>query len=114
MHVFTGIVIKGKRRGTALGYPTLNIPLPPGSDVAGIYAGHAWLGHDEYRAAIFADPARGILEVHLLDFSSDAYGKQLDVQILKKIREAKSFDTDEALKQAIAEDIGAVRQYFSL
>jgi riboflavin kinase/FMN adenylyltransferase len=113
MSTFTGIVMKGKRRGSALGYPTVNIPLSDKA-LSGIFAGTVTIDGAQYHAAVFADQARAVLEAHLFDFTGDVYGRAVTVAIQKKIRDAETFDTDHALKAAIAEDIIAVRQYFSL
>lgn len=113
MHIVSGIVLEGKRRGSALGYPTANIACSDGT-ISGIYA--ATVVHDgkEHMAAVFSDPSRGILEAHLLDFFGDLYGHEIRVHIKKKIRDTEAFQTDEALKAAIAEDVNAVRQCLSV
>ena len=58
-----------------------------------------------YKAAAFADPSRTLLEAHLLDFADDAYGKEITVELLEKIRDAHRFENDEMLKAAIASDV---------
>ncbi len=110
---YTGIVVEGKRRGAALGYPTANIAHAD-SDANGIYAAIVFVDGKEHHAAVFADPARGLLEAHLLDFFGDLYGKEMTVELKKKIRDSEVFTSDEALKRAIAEDVLSVRQYFAL
>lgn len=102
-----GRVVAGDRRGTTLGYPTANIPLPAG--LAGVYAGIVTVPDAEHAAALFADPARGILEAHLLDFSGDLYGSDIEIEVLEKIRDGAAFATDEELRRAIAADVVAVR-----
>jgi len=111
MAVFGGIVQKGARRGTVLGFPTVNIPLGDAS-VSGIYAATVKVGEETYEAVAFADPRRTILEAHLLDFSADLYGWNVTIELLKKIREGKKFPDDAALRAAIAGDIAAARAYF--
>ncbi len=106
-----GIVQKGEGRGTALGYPTANIVLEDVS-ISGIYAARVRIDETEYEAAIFADPARKILEAHILDFSGDLYGETIGVTLLEKIRDTKIFTNDEELRRAISEDIVAVCKYF--
>lgn len=112
MAEITGIVLEGKRRGSALGYPTANIALDDAA-VDGIYAATVSCDGAEYFGAVFADRTRGILEVHLLDFFGDLYGKKISVELKKKIRDTEEFTNDQALKAAILEDVNAVRQYFS-
>jgi len=111
MH-YRGIVQKGERRGEKLGFPTANIPL---EDVTlnGIYAARVMLDGKEYHAAAYADTRRNLLEVHLGKYSGgDLYGKDIEVEILKKIRDYAKFEDDEALRAQIQEDIYDVRDYF--
>lgn len=113
MSSIIGIVMEGKRRGSALGYPTANIALADPA-VDGIYAATVSYEGSEHAGAVFADPERAILEVHLLDFFGDLYGKEISVELKKKIRDTEKFTSDEALKAAIAEDILAVRQFLDV
>src|SRR5262249_13280127 len=79
-----GSVEPGAGRGKGLGFPTLNLKLPPGQDVRhGIYAMRVDVGGKRYPAAgyVGARPTFGgsepVLEAHLLDFSGDLYGKEI-------------------------------------
>jgi riboflavin kinase/FMN adenylyltransferase len=115
MQEFTGIVQEGKHRGRELGFPTINIPLPY-KEVSGIYAAKVYTavytktaGHF---AAVFADPSRGVLEAHLLDFSGDLYGAEVRIELHEKLRESAAYGSDEALRAAIAADVAKVREYF--
>jgi riboflavin kinase/FMN adenylyltransferase len=56
---------------------------------------------------------RKILEAHVLDFAATAYGKEVEVELLQKIRDSQPFENDEKLKEMIATDITAVREYFT-
>lgn len=109
-HTYAGVVRRGKRRGSALGYPTVNISLPH-KEVDGIYAAIVRVEGKEYPAAAFADPKRGILEAHLLDFSADLYGREISIELVKKMRDRAAFTSDENLKAAISEDVYSVREY---
>ena len=55
---------------------------------------------------------RHLLEVHLLDWSGDAYGKLARVEFLHKLRDEQHFDSLEALSLAIAADSDQARAYF--
>ena len=50
-----------------------------------------------------------ILEVHILDFEGDLYGRQADIQFLEKLRDEQKFSGLEALKAAIQRDIEVAR-----
>ena len=54
-----------------------------------------------------------LLEAHVLDFNSDLYGKHVHVEFMHKIREEMKFESLDALKAQIAEDIIVARQYFN-
>ncbi|HEY4514296.1 MAG TPA: riboflavin kinase [Candidatus Paceibacterota bacterium] len=109
MQKFTGVAVKGEGRATQLGFPTANIPLTDDFP-SGIYAGKVTREGQDYLAAIYADIERNLLEAHLLDFSGDLTGETLVVIPIKKIRESKKFENDEALRAAIENDIRDVRR----
>lgn len=111
MDVYTGIVGAGSKRAANLGYPTINIPLAD-EEVSGVYAALVKIGEEEYEAAAFADQRRKVLEAHILDFSKDLYGWNVKIRLVKKIRENKRFTDDGKLKEAIRNDVEAVREHF--
>lgn len=111
-----GEVAVGARRGRTLGFPTANIDRPetliPG---IGVYAGWAESGPIRQPAAIhigpnptFGDDARKI-EIHLLDFSGDLYGRVLDVEFHSRLREVVKFDSRDALVAQLQRDVAATR-----
>ena len=55
---------------------------------------------------------RAHLEVHLLDFAGDLYGRRLTVVFHRKLRDEQRFASLEALKTAIDADIAAARAYW--
>ena len=107
-----GKVAHGDKRGRQWGFPTANINLerqnPP---LNGIYAvevdgldshqlpGVAYVGN---RPTV--DGTRRLLEVHIIRFERDIYGKRIVVNFLKRLRADKKFDDHEALKAQIAQD----------
>jgi riboflavin kinase / FMN adenylyltransferase len=111
----SGVVIKGEGRAKELGAPTLNIPLTD-SSLSGIYAARVEMKGKTYGAAVFADPSRGVLEAHLLDFdpqkSGDTTGAEITVELLAKLRDSEMFQSDDALRAAIAKDIIAAHAFF--
>lgn len=109
---YTGVVQRGTKRGAALGFPTANIPYEE-PEVSGIYAATVKVDAKEYRAAAYADQKRKVLEAHILDANLDLYGREIEIELQKKIRKGKVFENDTTLRAAIVEDIKAVRDYFS-
>ena len=59
------------------------------------------------------DGQNPVLEVHILEFSGNLYGKKITVEFLKKVRDEKKFDGLEALKEQIFKDISFAKEYFS-
>ncbi len=118
-----GRVAHGDRRGRTIGYPTANIHLHRRAvPLRGVFAvqvrglgdqpvpGVANLGH---RPTIAGGLAVPLLEVHLLDFAGDLYGRYVQVEFLHRIREERRFASLEALKAQIVRDEGEARAYFA-
>jgi riboflavin kinase / FMN adenylyltransferase len=108
---YRGIVQRGERRGAALGFPTANITL--GDETSGIFAARTVVDGNSYLAAVYADTGRNLLEVHLLDFSGDLYDKEIEVELVKKVREDRKFEDVKSLQERIRDDIEAVRSHFA-
>ena len=52
-----------------------------------------------------------LLEVHLFDFNSNLYGKDLTVEFLTFIRDEKKFENLNELSKQIKKDIQIVKDY---
>ncbi len=114
-----GTVRRGEARGAKLGFPTANLELGDYLEPAlGVYAVKAALesGGPWFRgvANLGHRPTFGgggvLLEVHLLDFEGDLYGKELQVEFVDYLRPEKKFDGLDSLKAQIAADCEAARQ----
>ncbi|MCC5452638.1 bifunctional riboflavin kinase/FAD synthetase [Rheinheimera sp. UJ51] len=116
----TGRVRHGRKLGRNLGFPTANVwlyrkKLP----VSGVYAitARTCFGVFQGVANIGNRPTvqgvREQLEAHLFDFNQDLYGSQIEVVLRHKLRAEQRFDNLDALKQQIAVDEAAAKQYFS-
>lgn len=103
-----GIVIKGKDKGRALGFPTANIKIG-GECESGVYGGFVFINEKKYKAAIFIGQDKKILEAHILNFSGDLYGEEIEVEAGEKIREAMSFKSEEELKKQIERDLEIIK-----
>jgi riboflavin kinase/FMN adenylyltransferase len=51
------------------------------------------------------------VEVHLLAFEGDLYGQGLTVQFLERVRGTVEFESVDALREQLTDDIEAVWQY---
>lgn len=115
-----GRVIRGDQIGRQIGVPTINIALPArGTPVSGIFAvavehsaGAIWPGVASVGTRPTVGGKRRLLEVHLLDFDGDLYGRRLGVQYLHKLRDEKRFESLDAMRAAIDNDILETRAWF--
>ncbi len=109
-----GEVLRGFQRGRDFGFPTANLAL--GDYVRprlGIYAVRIDLGDGVLLpgvANVGVNPTVGalpepLLETHLFDFSGDLYGKQIEVELIKLLRDEAKFDDVEALKRQMKQDV---------
>jgi riboflavin kinase/FMN adenylyltransferase len=117
-YALRGEVVHGAQRGRTIGYPTANVAtgqLLPG---AGVYAGRALVEGKSYVAAIsvgtnptFHPPAGTLptVEAYLLDFAGDLYGKVIEVEFVRWVRETMAFGGVEALVKQIAADVAVTR-----
>ena len=113
----TGKVVLGDRRGRDLGFPTANLELPPDIVVPGdgIYA--TWAIIDGVRrpsaTSIGVRPQFGsgerLVEVYVIDFDADLYGRQIDVEFVRKVRDQEIFSSVEALVNQIGRDVSDCR-----
>ncbi len=116
-----GRVAHGDKRGRTIGFPTANLFLHRKlSPVQGVYAVEMFGLEQEPVAGIAnvgnrptVDGTRALLEVHLFDFEQDIYGRQVQVDFLRKIRDEQRFESFDALREQIARDVRAARSYFS-
>ncbi len=112
----SGKVVHGAKRGRQLGFPTANVHMRHERPaLTGVYAvkldgldGVANLG---VRPTI-EGVKKLSLEVHVIDFNGDLYGKHVHVEFLHKIRDEMKFDSLDALKAQIALDKAATREFF--
>ncbi len=113
-----GVVTRGDGRGRGLGFPTANL-LVSGADklipAAGIYACRATLDHAGFMGALHIGPrptfpgATPTVEVHLLDFEGDLYGRRIQLDLIEILRPVVAFDTVDALRSQMGKDVDRAR-----
>lgn len=115
----SGRVVRGDRLGRRLGWPTANIPLhrrrPP---IEGIFTVRV-RGLDGTPVGVASvgdrpsvDGRQIVLEVHLLEFKGDLYGRHIEVEFLRRLRGQLRFGSLAALSEQIARDVEEARAYF--
>ncbi|MFZ5597905.1 MAG: bifunctional riboflavin kinase/FAD synthetase [Bacillota bacterium] len=115
-----GVVVAGESRGRTIGFPTANINLDEGLVVPanGVYAVKVHVDGDSFlgvanigiRPTFNGYEAVPNLEVHLLDFYADLYGKRIKVFFTRRIREEKRFSSPGELVEQIRSDICSARE----
>ncbi len=116
-YALAGAVVPGDRIGRTLGFPTANLDvagleLPP----HGVYAVRARMDGVPHPAALnlgrrptVGDRLEERCEVHLIDFDGDLYGRELEVEFVRRLRGETRFASVGALREQIAADIGEAR-----
>jgi riboflavin kinase/FMN adenylyltransferase len=108
-----GVVQRGDQIGRTIGFPTANlatdeIQLPPGGVWAvrvSIEGGAPLLGVANIGSRPTVGGVKLLLEVHLLAFDGDLYGRNIEVWFEKHLRAESRFPTLEALRAQIAIDV---------
>ena len=110
-----GTVMDGEKKGRQLGFPTANV-CPPESSILpanGVYAVHFLVDGLSYDGVCnvgvkptFNNPdiKSPIIEVHVLDFDGNLYGKEVAVDWIEHIRDEKKFESLDALIAQIGQD----------
>lgn len=115
-----GPVVHGLHRGKSLGFPTANVdPEEELLPKPGVYAVKVRYAGGMYKGAcnIGFNPTfrngKLSVEVHLLDFEGDLYGRELRVCFVERIRDERTFPDTGSLMQAIENDVAICRQVLS-
>ena len=108
----------GRKVGRTLGYPTANMTLPGGAELAhGIYAvrfrradGALHDGVASYGRRPTFDDGAPLLETFLFDFDGDLYGEAAHVTLFERLRGEERFDGVDALIEQMDRDAARARQ----
>src|SRR6266704_292899 len=118
-YTILGTVVRGDDLGKKIGFPTANLSahneqFPPNgvyfaeAKLDGVaYPGVVNLG---YRPTVSSSKTERILEIHLLDFDRDIYGKDLELRFIRYLRPEKKFENVDALVRQIECDVQQARE----
>lgn len=115
-YMVSGVVAHGNRIGRTLGFPTVNVVpsasklLPPN----GVYYSEVFNNGRRYRAisnvgckpTVTNEKVMGV-ESYLYDFDKEIYGEEIEVYLYEFKRPERQFESLEALKTQLKEDIRA-------
>ena len=120
----SGKVAHGDKLGRTIGFPTINVPLWSPLPLSGVFAvrvhgidvagGLPVMG----AASVGVRPTvkthgKPLLEVFLMDFQGDLYGRRVVVEFVARIRAEEKFDSLEIMTAQMHRDINAVRAVFA-
>ncbi len=111
-----GTVVTGAKRGRTIGFPTANLgDVPTVLPGNGVYAVRATVDGVTHSGAAnvgpnptFGEDARKI-EVHLIGFAGDVYGRAMEVEFVSRLRETKPFKGVNELVEQLKQDIEAAK-----
>jgi riboflavin kinase / FMN adenylyltransferase len=114
-----GTVVRGEHLGKKIGFPTANLSahseqFPPN----GVYFAQAMLNgitypgvvNLGYRPTVSSGKSERVLEIHLLDFDHDIYGKDVEVRFVQYLRPEQKFENIDALARQIELDVQQARK----
>ncbi|MDR2086634.1 MAG: riboflavin biosynthesis protein RibF [Dysgonamonadaceae bacterium] len=114
-----GIVIAGDRVGRTIGFPTANIELIEKEKLIpkeGVYAGCVSLDGKKYDGMVYIGrrPTLSLqgesrIEVHILDFNENIYGKRICVELIDFLRPDRFFHNLNDLQKQLEKDKESVR-----
>jgi riboflavin kinase / FMN adenylyltransferase len=120
-YILKGEIVKGQQLGRTIGFPTANLQVPTIKLLPryGVYCARVFIEENNqdpipgvmnigYRPTVAGDIPT--IEVHLLDWQGDLYGKTLKVSLEKFLRPEQKFSSLEALKAQITSDRDLARK----
>ncbi len=120
-----GTVIEGQKLGRQIQFPTANVQssdpykIIPGHGVYTVlvrvngqtYKGMLNIGS---RPTVNTNADHRSIEVHILDFNENIYGKPIELLFFGKIRDEKKFTSLQALREQLEKDRVTTLSYFGL
>lgn len=115
-YTISGTVVDGNHIGRTIDFPTINQNFSQGQLVPayGVYSAETVIDGKSFRAVTnigvkpTIDGERSPLaETHILGFSGDLYGRQLEVALTGRIRPERKFASLDELRAQISRDISA-------
>lgn len=119
-YILYGEVVHGNQIGRTINFPTLNQNYATGQLVPkyGVYFTRTEIDGIMYNSITnvgvkptIAGERLPLAETHILDFSGDLYGRNIEVEFCKFIRPEMKFSSVEELKKQISRDIAEVRSF---
>ncbi len=121
-HTISNVVSHGKKLGTTIGFPTVNLKLKNNvlSPALGVYATYIYLENGERHIAVtnigkrptIDDGEEISIEAFILDFSGNLYDQKVRIEFFEFLRPEKKFPSLEALTKEVLINAEQTKQYF--
>jgi riboflavin kinase/FMN adenylyltransferase len=122
-HILSDRVAHGKKLGSTLGFPTVNLRVPDRVIVPayGVYATKVYVQDQCYmavtnvgvRPTVEDNDGRVTVEGFILDFEGNLYGQQVRMEFYHRLRGEKKFPSLQALAEEVARNAQQTRAYFA-
>ena len=121
-YLLTGKIVKGQGLGRKINFPTVNLKIEENYKLIpkkGVYVVRCHFDdHSVYGIMnIGFRPTVGgegkTIEIHLLDFQGDLYGKKMQVEVLHRLRDEIKFSSVDVLAKQIENDESVARDWLS-
>lgn len=108
-----GLVVHGRGNGDKIGFPTANLDLdyPYVLPKIGVYMGYVNILNSTYKAIIcvsthptIMELNKPVIEVHLLYYKGDLYGREIEVEFVDYMRDVMKFDSVDDLRNQLFRD----------
>ncbi|NLW43245.1 MAG: bifunctional riboflavin kinase/FAD synthetase [Tissierellia bacterium] len=117
-YFLNGIVVKGKKLGSKLGFPTANLQLVTNYVLPseGVYYTELIVDDKSYKAATSLGINATLnektpkLEAHIINFDKQIYGKLVKIRFIHKLRDMIKFNNLSELTSQVKEDIDNVKK----
>ena len=117
----SGKVAHGDKRGRTIGFPTANVFLHrKQTPLSGVFAVRMLGVESEPLQGVAnigtrptVDGSRTLLEVHLFNFDQEIYGRHVQVEFVRKLRDEIRFESFDDLKKQIFIDAQQARECFA-
>lgn len=121
--ILTGKVIKGKKLGRQINFPTANIKIAEDYKLIpkqGSYIVNATIdgvlvyGMMNIGVNPTVNGDKESIEVHFFDFNKDIYNQEIQIHLIERIRDEQKFESVEALKSQLSKDKKAALNFLKL
>lgn len=119
----SGTVMHGRQLGRTLGFPTMNVKWPRVKVIPpmGVYMADVFVDGERYHAIAnigvkptVTDENKVSIESFLFNYDEEAYDKEVRIELLEFRRPERKFNSIEAMKETVNQDIAYARIYFGI